>query len=46
MLWLDGSCPATPYAALVRRTMIRLEGIPGIDRLISSALIGKSGAAL
>jgi 2-polyprenyl-6-methoxyphenol hydroxylase-like FAD-dependent oxidoreductase len=38
--------PATRYAALMRRTMIRLEGIPGMERLISSALIGKSGAAL
>ena len=38
--------PATRYAALVRRTMIRLEGIPGMERLISSALIGKSGGAL
>lgn len=38
--------PTTRHAAMVRRTMIRLEGIPGIERLISSALIGKSGAAV
>lgn len=38
--------PATRYAALARRTVIRLEGVPGMGRIISSALIGKSGAAL
>ena len=38
--------PATRFAALVRRTMIRLDGIPGMGRLISSAVIGKSGGAL
>lgn len=38
--------PATRYAAFVRRTAIRLARIPGMTRLISSALIGKSGAAL
>lgn len=38
--------PATRYAAVVRRTAIRLSKVPGITRLISSALIGKSGAAL
>ncbi|MFJ5699775.1 hypothetical protein [Arthrobacter sp. NPDC093139] len=32
--------------ALMRRTVIRLAGIPGMTRLISSAVVGKSGAAL
>ena len=38
--------PATRYAAFVRRTTVRLAKVPGVTRLISSALIGKSGAAL
>ena len=37
--------PGTRHAALVRRTVIRLAGIPGMTRLISSALVGKSGVA-
>jgi 2-polyprenyl-6-methoxyphenol hydroxylase-like FAD-dependent oxidoreductase len=38
--------PGTRHAALMRRTVIRLAGIPGMTRLISSAVVGKSGAAL
>lgn len=37
--------PATRYASFVRRTAIRLARVPGMTRLISSALVGKSGAA-
>ncbi|HSL36336.1 MAG TPA: FAD-dependent oxidoreductase [Arthrobacter sp.] len=38
--------PATRGASLVRRTAIRLAGVPGMTRVISSAVIGKSGSAL
>jgi 2-polyprenyl-6-methoxyphenol hydroxylase-like FAD-dependent oxidoreductase len=38
--------PATRYASFKRRTAIRLTKIPGITRLISVSLIGKSGAGL
>lgn len=38
--------PATRGASFVRRTAIRLAKIPGMTRVISSAVIGKSGAAL
>jgi hypothetical protein len=38
--------PATRSAALLRRSAIRLSKVPGMTRVISSALIGKSGAAL
>jgi 2-polyprenyl-6-methoxyphenol hydroxylase-like FAD-dependent oxidoreductase len=38
--------PGTRRAAFARRTAIRLAGIPGMKRVISSAVIGKSGAAL
>lgn len=33
--------PATRYSAFVRRTVIRLAKVPGMRRLIGSALIGK-----
>lgn len=38
--------PATRYASVVRRTAIRLAKIPGMTRVISSAVIGKSATAL
>ncbi|HEX9225903.1 MAG TPA: FAD-dependent monooxygenase, partial [Arthrobacter sp.] len=38
--------PATRGASFVRRTAIRLANVPGMTRVISSAVVGKSGAAL
>lgn len=38
--------PATRVASFVRRTAIRLARVPGMTRVISSAVIGRSGAAL
>lgn len=38
--------PATRYASFMRRTAIRLMKFPGMTGLVSSSLIGKSGAAL
>jgi 2-polyprenyl-6-methoxyphenol hydroxylase-like FAD-dependent oxidoreductase len=38
--------PATRSAAFMRRSAIRLSKVPGMTRVIGSALIGKSGAAL
>lgn len=35
--------PATRHAVQVRRAVIRLARIPGLTRLISSAVVGKSG---
>ncbi|WP_427007753.1 FAD-dependent monooxygenase [Pseudarthrobacter sp. H2] len=37
--------PATHYSSFLRRTVIRLAKIPGMTRLISASLIGRSGAA-
>jgi 2-polyprenyl-6-methoxyphenol hydroxylase-like FAD-dependent oxidoreductase len=38
--------PGTRRASFVRRTTIRLAHVPGMKKVISSAVIGKSGAAL
>lgn len=38
--------PATRYSSFVRRTVIRLAKVPGMKRVISSAVVGRSGAAL
>lgn len=35
--------PATSYSSFMRRSVIRLAKVPGITRLISSTLVGKSG---
>ena len=39
-----GSSPATRCASFIRRTAVRLTKFPGMTRLISTAVAGKTGA--